>query len=68
MKEDGTARGEAREMYIAGWLGMVLHGGEMCITSEMESTFPPVCLKSNISVVSTVILSYSLSKPEEIMQ
>lgn len=67
MKEVGTAKSEAREMCRAGWLGMLLCGGKMPITSELESTFPPVCLKSNISVLSVVILSYSLSKPEEIM-
>lgn len=65
-KEDGTARSEARDMF-RGWLGVLLRGGEVPITSELESTFPPLCLKSNISVLSTVILSYSLSKPEEIM-
>ena len=66
-KENGTARGEAREMFRAGWPGMLLRGRKTPVTSELESTFSPVCLKSSISVLSIVILGYSLSKPEEIM-
>lgn len=66
-KENGTTRDEAREMFRAGWLGMLPCGGKTPVTSELESTFSPVCLKSSISVLSIVILGYSLSKPEEIM-
>lgn len=66
-KGGGTARGEAREMYRAGWLGTLLHGGKMPITFEPGSTFRPVSLQNTISVLSIVIPSYKLSKLKEIM-
>lgn len=66
-KSGGTSRGEAKEMYRAGWLGTLLHGGKMPITCEPGSTFPSVSLQSTISVIRIVIPSYELSKLKEIM-